>query len=72
MTHRVGPKGQVVIPKEMREQIGIAPGDEVDFSVDGEAVKVEPVRESAQLRGRLAGFELVETLEAEHRSERTR
>lgn len=28
---RVTEKGQVTIPKEIREQLGIQPGDEIDF-----------------------------------------
>ncbi|HET6570923.1 MAG TPA: AbrB/MazE/SpoVT family DNA-binding domain-containing protein [Solirubrobacterales bacterium] len=37
MTHKVGAKGQVVIPKAIRDQIGIEPGDEVVFELDGKA-----------------------------------
>jgi AbrB family looped-hinge helix DNA binding protein len=70
MTSRVGPKGQVVIPKSMRDRLGIAPGDEVDFSLDGAGVRVEPVREQTGLRGSLAGRGLVSELEADHRAER--
>ena len=37
-TVRVGPKGQVVIPKRIRDRLGIRPGDEVRVSeADGEA-----------------------------------
>ncbi len=37
-TVKVGPKGQVVIPKAVREEVGIRPGDEVAVdAVDGEA-----------------------------------
>lgn len=35
---RVTEKGQVTIPIEMREQLGIMPGDEVEFHVEGDAV----------------------------------
>ena len=72
MTSRVGPKGQVVIPKNMRDQLGISPGDEVDFALDGSAVRVELVREMTSLRGSLAGRGLVSELEADHRTERER
>lgn len=72
MTYRVGPKGQVVIPKSMRDRLGIAPGDEVDFFLDGSAVRVEPVRDRTSLRGSLAGQGLLSELEADHRAERDR
>jgi AbrB family looped-hinge helix DNA binding protein len=69
MTHRVGPKGQVVIPKPMRDQLGIAPGDEVDFTLEDGAVRVEPAGAQPSLRGSLAGLGLTEALEADHRRE---
>jgi antitoxin PrlF len=40
MTHKVGIKGQVVIPKAIRDEIGIKPGDEVVFEPDGKDVRV--------------------------------
>lgn len=69
MTHRVGPKGQVVIPKAMRDELGIEPGDEVDFELVGESVLIKPVRSFDSLRGMFAGASLLEMLEAEHRAE---
>ena len=72
MTYRVGPKGQVVIPKSMRDRLGISPGDEVDVSLDGTTVRVEAVREPLVLRGTLVGQGLLSELEADHRAERDR
>lgn len=55
MTHRIGQKGQVVIPKELREQFGMKPGTEVDFvEVDG-AVQIRLHRPLRSLRGSLKG-----------------
>jgi AbrB family looped-hinge helix DNA binding protein len=42
---RVGPKGQVVIPKNFREVLKIGPGSEVIFRLEGDRVVLE--RESA-------------------------
>jgi AbrB family looped-hinge helix DNA binding protein len=43
MTHKVGAKGQVVIPKSIRDAIGIEPGDDVTFEVVGTEVRVKRV-----------------------------
>jgi AbrB family looped-hinge helix DNA binding protein len=72
MTYRVGPKGQVVIPKAIRDRLGIVPGDEIDFSLDDDVVRLEAVKERTSLRGSLAGLGLVSMLEADHREERDR
>ena len=37
---RVTTKGQVTIPIEVREKLGIFPGTEVEFSVNGNAVSI--------------------------------
>lgn len=50
MTHRVGTKGQVVIPKAIREQIGIEPGDEVDFESDGIEVRIRRTADESRAR----------------------
>jgi AbrB family looped-hinge helix DNA binding protein len=65
----VGPKGQVVIPKEIRDYLGIAPGDEVDVALDGDAVRFVPSRRRTNLRGRFAGVVLVERLAEDRRRE---
>ncbi len=78
----MGTKGQVVIPKAIREQIGIEPGDEVTFEPDGKEVRVRRVADDPEerrkrieaLRGIFAdvpGFS-TEALAAERREERAR
>jgi AbrB family looped-hinge helix DNA binding protein len=71
MTHRVGAKGQVVIPKELRDELGIEPGDEVNFWRHGDHVAVRPVGR-AVLRGRFRGRQLTVTLESERQADRAR
>jgi AbrB family looped-hinge helix DNA binding protein len=51
MTHRVGAKGQVVIPKEIRDEIGIEPGDDVTFEAVGTEVRVRRVLDDPARRG---------------------
>ena len=50
MTHRVGTKGQVVIPKAIREEIGIEPGDEVAFEADGLDVRIRRAADEPRAR----------------------
>ena len=69
MTQRVGAKGQVVIPKDMRDAIGLRPGDDVEFNLDGGTVRVGPAHPRRIRRGLLAGHDLVRVLEADRRSE---
>jgi len=37
---RITSKGQVTIPIEIREQVGLMPNTEVEFSVEGDAVRI--------------------------------
>jgi AbrB family looped-hinge helix DNA binding protein len=72
MTHRVGPKGQVVIPKDLRDELGIKPGDEVSFWRHGDHVAVRPASRRRPLRGRFEGSSLVDVLAAEREADRRR
>jgi AbrB family looped-hinge helix DNA binding protein len=63
MTHRIGAKGQVVIPKELRERAGLHPGASVEFSLNEDRVVVRKV--SADIRslgGRFAGSDMAAKL----------
>lgn len=54
---RVTSKGQVTIPKEIREAFGLLPGTEVEFVPDGGELKVRRLAE-----GRTRGDAIVEHL----------
>jgi AbrB family looped-hinge helix DNA binding protein len=57
---RITAKGQVTIPQEIREKLGLLPDTEVEFEIDGDAVRITraPVQQArgraliAHLRGR--------------------
>ena len=38
---RITSKGQVTVPKHMRDKLGIGPGDDIGFREEGQAVIVE-------------------------------
>ena len=65
MTHRMGPKGQVVIPKELRNELGVEPGDEVSFWLHDDHVAVRRTGHRLPLRGRFRGSALSDELERE-------
>ncbi|MBW4047506.1 MAG: AbrB/MazE/SpoVT family DNA-binding domain-containing protein [Proteobacteria bacterium] len=56
---RITTKGQVTIPMEIREKLGLLPGTDVEFQVEGNAVRLVPTLEGSRgsrvirhLRGR--------------------
>lgn len=53
---RITSKGQVTIPKPVRDRLGVQKGDALDFRFEGEHLLVEPVphRSLLEFRGRFA------------------
>lgn len=72
MTHKVGPKGQVVIPKDLRDELGIEPGDEVSFERQDDTVLVRLAGARHPLRGRFRGSRLTDELARDRAVERAR
>jgi AbrB family looped-hinge helix DNA binding protein len=44
---RMTSKGQVTIPQEMRERLGLLPYAEVEFELDGDSVRIRKARRAA-------------------------
>lgn len=42
-TAKITSKGQVTIPKEIRRQLGVRPGDEIDFVPENGVIRVKKV-----------------------------
>jgi AbrB family looped-hinge helix DNA binding protein len=57
---KITTKGQVTIPIEIREKLGLFPNSEVEFEVTGQTVRIRKVRR-ADARGR-RGTSIVERL----------
>jgi len=61
----ISPKFQVVIPKEIREKLGLEPGQKVEaFEYDGR-IELIPVRPIRQMRGFLKGLDTTVDREAD-------
>ena len=54
MTGRIGTKGQVVIPKALRDRAHLQPGDVVDFELRDEEVVLVARRSPVRLGGRFS------------------
>ena len=66
-TVTVSPKYQVVIPKEIRERLGLLPGQKVQAIAYGDRVELIPVRPPRELRGFLKGIDTDIDREADRR-----
>lgn len=53
----ISPKFQVVIPKAVREQLNLVPGQKVQVLAYGDRVEFIPVRPARDLRGVLRGLD---------------
>ena len=51
MLAKVTTKGQVTIPKGIRDAFGIRPNDKVDFEREGEKIVLMPLKTLKDLRG---------------------
>ena len=54
---KVSPKFQVVIPKPVRESLGIVPGQRLQVVQYGDRIELVPVRDIGEMRGFLAGID---------------
>ena len=61
----ISPKYQVVIPKEIREKLGLSPGQKVEAIVYDNRIELIPVRPVKELRGFLKGIDTLVEREAD-------
>jgi AbrB family looped-hinge helix DNA binding protein len=71
METRLSSKGQIVIPKAIRERLDLQKGTPFRIRVEEGAIVLEPLAASPvdALYGRYAGDDFLTELEAEHRQE---
>jgi len=55
-TVKVSPKFQVVIPKEIREQLQLAPGEELQIYLIDKSIRMQRPRSIKELRGIAKGM----------------
>jgi AbrB family looped-hinge helix DNA binding protein len=69
MTQRMGAKGQVVIPKELRERAGLGPGADVSFEAMDDGIVVRRADRESAMQGRFAGSGMASRLLEDRRRE---
>lgn len=55
-TVTISPKFQVVIPKDIREKLGLVPGQKVQTIMYNERIELIPLRPMKKMRGYLKGI----------------
>ena len=56
-TVTISPKYQVVIPKEIREKLGLTPGQKVQTIVFEDRIELIPVKHIKKMKGFLRGID---------------
>lgn len=56
-TLTISPKFQVVIPKAIRDRLGLSAGQKVEAIVYGDRIELIPLQPARQLRGFLKGID---------------
>ena len=69
MTQKMGAKGQVVIPKDLRDRVGLGPGSDVSFEPLDDGIVVRRADRRAKLRGRFASSGMAARLLEDHGKE---
>jgi AbrB family looped-hinge helix DNA binding protein len=74
MLLRLSSKGQLVLPKKIREKLNLKIGDQFQVRVMDDKIILEPVKKDAieKLHGILAGTDILKELEEDHRREMKR
>ncbi len=70
-TVKLSSKGQIAIPKAIRDRSGLKKDVALEISVERSLILLKPLRDDAWLglEGSLKGTSILEDLEAEHRKE---
>jgi len=66
-TATISPRFQVTIPKAVREQLKLVPGQAVRVIAYGDRIELLPVRAASELRGMLRGLDATFQREEEDR-----
>jgi AbrB family looped-hinge helix DNA binding protein len=64
-TVSLSPKFQIVIPKSVRQALGLQQGQRLQVRVQGDKVELEPEKSVATLKGRWPGLETKVVREAD-------
>jgi AbrB family looped-hinge helix DNA binding protein len=70
-TVKLSSKGQIAIPKAIRDRLGLKKDMALEISVERSLILLKPLRDDAWLglEGSLKGTSVLEDLEAEHQQE---
>ena len=63
----ISPKYQVVIPKEIRQKLGLSPGQKVEAIMYDNRIELIPVKSAKEMRGYLKGINTLVEREEDRR-----